>query len=152
MKLRLLAAAAAAALSLAAFPALADVAPPDSCNGVGDPCNVAPPDFHSPGVCQAGTCQKENPDDGGIFTYECDRCVATGGTGTTTGATTSTGGATSGGATSGGGSGTKSATTGGASEDSGGCAVSAGGRDGVLAFVMIALGAGALAASRRRRR
>ncbi len=130
---RLLRIAIVLALATAAPSALADVPPPDACDPgavAGDSCDVAGATYDKPGACADETCTRFNPADGGTVEYACMKCKEA------SGAAGSTGSAGSG-------------SGGGASDDSG-CSVKAPARHTSIAGLMIALGAGALFASRRR--
>jgi len=137
--------AAAFALATAlAGGALADVAPPDQCNGaVGTTCSNAGPNGDQPGVCTNEMCPHTGPGpDGGLVTTEnpCVLCEPQATT-ATTGATTGAGGGATG---AGGGS-----SSGGSS---GGCSIGVRAGDGMIAGTMLTLGLGVLIADRRRRR
>jgi hypothetical protein len=151
-----LGAVAVAVAVMVSGPARADVAPPDQCNNVGTACSNAG-DGQNPmgvGICTAEMCPHEGPD-GGTIMIACTLCEpmdggAGGASGTTSTSTTSTSTTSTGSSTS-----TASGSTP-APAKSGGCAVGGlsvrGEQDGLLAFSMLALGAGALAWQRRRGR
>lgn len=127
--------------------ALADVPPPDTCETQGAPCNNAPPNYDSPGTCQAKTCSKTLPDgDGGFATHEypCKLCVADNGSAGASGSGNGNAGA------AGSGNGSAGAAGKGSSSDSG-CSLSQadGGAPAVAALAVAGLGA--LLLGRRKR-
>jgi MYXO-CTERM domain-containing protein len=114
--------------------ALADVAPPDECNGTaGTPCSNAGPSANQSGTCVSTTCPHTGPGpDGGVVTTQnpCVLCEVQSSGSSSGGGSTSSSGSSSGG--------------------SGGCAVGVTPREGAGAMLLV--GVGLLLASRRRRR
>ena len=131
--------AAAFALATAvAGGALADVAPPDACNGVGTACNNAGPNADQAGVCTNEMCPHASfGGAGGVGTTEepCTLCEP-GGTGGGTGA----------------GAGGSTATSSGSGTSSSSCSIGVRAGDGMIAGTMLMVGLGVLLADRRRRR
>ncbi len=148
----LLALATSAAILVSVGPARADVAPPDSCPTAGQACTNAGPNNDQPGTCVASTCQHPLPD-GGSQSYSCTLCEAgEGGAGSSSsGSGSSTGSGSGSGSGSSGGSSTSSSSSGSSGGGGGGCAMSTTARDGITGFVMLAVGAAALAWGRRRK-
>jgi hypothetical protein len=54
--------------------ASADVPPPSACDVVDKPCNTAPPDYRSPGVCKKDRCSRATPS--GVVSYDCNLCAS----------------------------------------------------------------------------
>jgi uncharacterized membrane protein YgcG len=155
---RLITVLAFVAFSVLSSSARADVAPPDACNltDVGKACSNAGPSYDQPGICTATKCTKYNPDDGGIFEYDCALCKLEGDAGMTGSSTSGASGSTSGAGSASTGSGGGSSATGGDSgsakdpTDESSCTLTAGHREGAAAALLLVIGLGALGWARRR--
>lgn len=133
-------------------PAHADVAPVNRCTEEGAECANGLPDSSSPwsgggfapGICTKKTCSRATPEGGenGVVHYDCLLCIAKPGQGGSPGAGGSSGSPAAG---------TAGALSGG-SDDGCSCRVPGGAKPWTLAGAMLAVGAVALAGSRRRRR
>jgi hypothetical protein len=112
----------------AAPKARADIPPPDACQTQGAACHNGGEDYDKDGLCAKATCTKGAP--GQQMTYECFKCEA--------GTVRGDAGATA-----------VNETV--DPKDEGGCSVRALGTEKGIATLMLGLGLGALALSRRRR-
>jgi len=126
----------ALALFCTAAPAAADVPPPDACMTEGATCANAGGMANLPGVCRPSTCTRATPD-GGVITYDCLRCQASGGNSGAGGSSAGKAGADAG--------------AGGDDDGNCSCRLSSRATERGLAGLMLLLGAAALLQSRRRR-
>ncbi len=127
--------------------ARADVVPPDSCTeSAGATCDNAGPDHDQPGICTTAKCGHRGPD-GGVEEIDCVTCELSDAGVADAGPKSDAGPTTDGGAVT---TRPDGGDTAAASDDSGGCSMSPGERDGATGFAMLSLGVLGLALSRRK--
>lgn len=129
--------------------ARADALPQDACDfnlDAGAACDNAGPDYDQPGVCTTTTCLHPSAD-GGSAEYACLTCELSDAGVADAGPKSDGGSTTDGGAVT---TRPDGGDTAAASDDSGGCSMSPGERDGATGFAMLSLGVFGLALSRRK--